>query len=306
MPALSAFEGRILVVAFEGWNDAGEAASSAVRTLREQLEVAPLAVFDSEDLFDYQLVRPIIELSATGQRHISWPAISLYCPEVPKARAESLAADAQLEVSGQNTSNIYLLTGPEPTRNWRSLTADIVELLVAADIRAAVFLGALLADVPHTRPISVFTSSENVDVRSAMDIERSTYEGPTGILSVLAEACESAGITTVSLWASVPHYVQHSPSPKATLALIDRLEELVDVTIPRGELITDSSEWEKSINNLAAHDDEMAGYIAALEEARDETTGAPISGEALAREFENFLRERNSHNGEDNDPSSTL
>ena len=295
MPALAAFEGRILVVAFEGWNDAGEAASSAVRTLRDQLEVAPLAVFDSEDYFDYQLVRPLIEHSPSGQRRISWPAISLYCPQVPQERAESIAADAQLAVSGQNTSNIYLLTGPEPTRNWRSLTSEIVDLLVAADISAVVFLGALLADAPHTRPINVFTSSENADVRTAMDIERSTYEGPTGILSVIAEACENAGIVTVSLWASVPHYVHHSPSPKATLALIDRLEELVDVTIPRGDLITESSEWEASIDSLAANDEEMAGYIAALEEARDETTGAPISGEALAREFENFLRERDSH-----------
>lgn len=292
MPALAAFEGRILVCAFEGWNDAGEAASTAVRTLRDQLDVAPLAVFDSEEIFDYQLVRPQIELTDTGDRRIAWPTITLFCPQVPHVRAASIATDAQLAVSGQNASSVYLLTGPEPTRNWKTFTDEVVDLCLAADIQAVVFLGALLADAPHTRPIAIFTSSENAEVRSAMEIERSTYEGPTGILAVLAAACETAGMVTVSLWASVPHYVHHTPSPKATLALLDSVEELIDVTIPRGELVTQSHEWEHQIDAMARNDDEMASYISALEEARDETTGQPISGEALAREFEDFLRNR--------------
>ena len=159
-------------------------------------------------------------------------------------------------------------------------------------ITGVVFLGAMLADVPHTRPISVFVSSENEQLRHELSVEKSSYEGPVGILSVLGEAAEKAGIPTVSIWASVPHYVHNAPSPKATLAIIDKLEELIDVVIPRGELVDESAAWESGIDVLASEDEDMATYIAQLEQARDTVDSPEASGEAIAQEFEKYLRRR--------------
>jgi predicted ATP-grasp superfamily ATP-dependent carboligase len=152
-------------------------------------------------------------------------------------------------------------------------------------------LGAMLADVPHTRPIHTFVSSENAHVRQQLDVERSSYEGPVGILSVVAMAAEAAGIPTVAIWASVPHYVHQGPSPKATLALIDKLEELVDVVIPRGDLVAEAAAWEAGVNKLASEDEDMTAYIAQLEQARDVADSPQASGESLAQEFERFLRD---------------
>jgi predicted ATP-grasp superfamily ATP-dependent carboligase len=201
-----------------------------------------------------------------------------------------LADDAELHVSGDNASNIYLLLGTEPSRGWKSFTREVLEVLETNHISSIVFLGAMLADVPHSRPISVFTSSENAAVRAELGLERSGYEGPVGILSVLGDAAEKAGILTMSIWASVPHYVHNAPSPKATLALIDKLEEIVDVVIPRGELVTEAAAWESGIDALAGDDDDMASYIEQLEQARDTVDSPEASGEAIAQEFEKYLR----------------
>lgn len=285
------FRGRLLVVAFEGWNDAGEAASSAVRTLQEQLDVIPLHTVDPETYYDFQFNRPIIGFDEEGNRALTWPTSILYSPLVPSESTSSYEGDDDLlDVTGNNAGNIYLLQGVEPSRNWLTFTNEILDIALAADISAIVLLGAMLADVPHTRPISTFVSSENAAVRHELDVERSTYEGPVGILSVIAAAAEEADIPTVAIWASVPHYVHQSPSPKATLALIDKLEELVDVVIPRGELVTEAAEWEENINKLAAEDEDMSSYIAQLEQARDMVDSPEASGESLAQEFERFLR----------------
>lgn len=284
------FGGRILVVAFEGWNDAGEAASSAVRTLHDHLEVFALLTMDSERYYDYQYTRPTVSFDDDGHRVLSWPTTTLFAPLVPTPRGPSLADDAALSVSGSNVGNVYLLLGVEPSRNWQSFAMEVIDAALAADVDAVVFMGALLADVPHTRATPIHVSSENSAVRGQLDVERSQYEGPVGIISVLSQAAEDAGIPTVNMWASVPHYVQHSPSPKATLALIDRLEEIIDVTIPRGTLVEDASAWEESINKLASDDDDMAAYIATLEQARDAVDSPRASGEAIAQEFEKFLR----------------
>ena len=293
------FDGRILVVAFEGWNDAGEAASSTVRALLDQLDVVPLASFDSENYYDFQQVRPIVGFDDEGHRVLTWPTTVLYSPPVPGMSAKPLAQDASLDVTGENGSNIYLMLGQEPTRNWQTFAAEVIDLALAADISGIVFLGALLAEVPHTRPIPIFISSENPTVRSQFDVERSSYEGPVGILAVLADAAERAGIPTMSIWASVPHYVHHAPSPKATLALIDRLEEIVDVTVARGALVNDASEWEASVASLADDDEEMAAYIESLERSRDTFDSPEASGEALAQEFERFLRDSDEKPGAD-------
>jgi PAC2 family protein len=283
--------GRILVVAFEGWNDAGEAASGAVKTLKEQLEVVQLAEVDPELYFDFQFNRPVVT-DDDGRRRLIWPSAAVYGPSLPGHVGADLADDAELTVTGDNAGNIFLLLGTEPSRSWRSFTAEIMDVALAADIGAVVFLGAMLADVPHTRPISVFASSDNAAVRAELGVERSNYEGPVGILSALAEGAEDVGIPTIMIWASVPHYVHNAPSPKAVLALIDKLEELVDVTIPRGTLVDEAAAWEAGIDALAADDEEMATYIQQLEQARDTVDSPEASGEAIAQEFERYLRRR--------------
>ncbi|TFD78042.1 PAC2 family protein [Cryobacterium sp. Sr8] len=288
---------RLLVVAFEGWNDAGEAATGAVRALKELLDVAEIAQVDPEVYFDYQFNRPTIATNEDGRRLIEWPSAIMFGPTTPGAAGAPLAEDAQLRVSGTNAGNIYLLLGTEPSRSWKGFAAEILDAALAADVSAIVFLGAMLADVPHTRPISIFVSSDNPEVRAELEIERSNYEGPVGILSVLAEAAEKVGIPTLSIWASVPHYVHNAPSPKAMLALIDKLEEIIDVVIPRGNLVAEAAEWESGIDALAAEDEEMAAYIAQLEQARDTVDSPEASGEAIAQEFERYLRKRGDGQG---------
>ncbi len=292
MPDQAKFaSGRLLVVAFEGWNDAGEAASGAVRTLKEALDLYPVAEVDPEDYFDYQFNRPSVAIGDDGNRELLWPGVTIYGPVRPNAgRGESIAADAELEVSASNEANIFLMLGTEPSRGWKTFTQEVFEVLEDNDIRGIVFLGAMLADVPHSRPISIFTSSENAAVRAEFGMERSTYEGPVGILSVLADAAEKAGIPTMSIWASVPHYVHNAPSPKATLAIVDKLEEVIDVVIPRGDLVTEAAAWESGIDALAGDDDDMASYIEQLEQARDTVDSPEASGEAIAQEFERYLR----------------
>ncbi len=310
--------GRLLVVAFEGWNDAGEAATGALRLLQEQLDVEMMTEVDTEDYYDFAFNRPVLSQDEDGTRRLIWPGTTLYGPtpvsagdasaddatadssaaespvEAPIEEADDagLAGDAQLRVRSDNTRNIYLLVGTEPSRNWKRFTDEVIGAAQAAGVSGVVLLGAMLADVPHTRPISINVSSENPGVREQLGIERSTYEGPVGILSVLAEGAENRGIPTVSIWASVPHYVHNAPSPKATLALIDKLEELVDVVIPRGTLIDEASVWEAGVDALANDDDEMAGYIRQLEQARDTVDSPEASGEAIAQEFERYLRKR--------------
>lgn len=292
-------EGRLLVVAFEGWNDAGEAASGAVRTLKDLLELYPIAEVESEDYFDYQFNRPVAATDDDGNRMLVWPNVTVYGPvagtresaaERARADADDDSGEASSRQTGGNGGNIHLLLGTEPSRGWKSFTAEILSTVRDTGVTGVVMLGAMLADVPHTRPISVFVSSENAGVRAQFGVERSTYEGPVGILSVLGEAAERAGIPTMSIWASVPHYVHNAPSPKATLALIDKLEEIIDVVIPRGTLVEEAADWESGIDALAGEDEDMSNYIEQLEQARDTVDSPEASGEAIAQEFERYLR----------------
>jgi hypothetical protein len=270
------------VVAFEGWNDAGEAASGVVTTLKDELDVYPIAEVDPEDYFDYQFNRPTVAADDDGVRQLIWPGVTIYGPSTPNT------ADG---------ATVYLLTGTEPSRGWKTFTSEILEVIEDSEITSIVFLGAMLADVPHTRPISVFTSSEDAAVRELLAIERSSYEGPVGILSVLSDAAQKAGIPTAAIWASVPHYVHNAPSPKATLAMIEKLEELIGVVIPRGELATESEAWESGIDALAGDDEEMAEYIKQLEQARDTVDSPEASGDAIAEEFERYLQRRDGKDG---------
>ncbi len=265
--------GSTLVVAFEGWNDAGEAASTAVRTLRDQLRLVPLVEVEPEDYFDYQFNRPVSTFDENGDRVLAWPSVVLSGP-----------------VDGAD--GVHVLLGTEPSRGWKTFAEEVLDAISVAGIERIVFLGAMLADVPHTRPIAVFASSENSSVRERFGLERSSYEGPVGIISVLADAAERAGIPTVSIWASVPHYVHNAPSPKATLALVERLEDFLDVEIARGSLAEDAAAWERGIDELASDDDDMTAYIEQLEQARDTVDSPEASGDAIAEEFERYLRKR--------------
>ncbi|WP_235825254.1 PAC2 family protein [Agromyces badenianii] len=282
--------GRLLVVAFEGWNDAGEAATGAAKLLVERLGLIEVSAVDPELYFDYQFTRPTISVGDDGVRRLEWPGAAIMGPG-------GEASDDDDRVTGPGAENLHVLIGAEPARSWKGFAAELIDAALAADIEGIVLLGAMLADAPHTRPLAVFASSENPEVRSALGVERSSYEGPVGILSVIADQAERGGIPTVSLWASVPHYVHNAPSPKAVLALLGKVEELTGLSIPRGSLEVDAKAWEAGVDALAADDDEMAGYITQLEQARDAVDAPEASGEAIAQEFERYLRRRGEEPG---------
>jgi len=270
---------RIIVAAFDGWNDAGEAATSAVNLLLADRPYDRVLSVDPELYFDYQYTRPTVETDGEGRRRLRWPEATLHRP---------LPRPGDADVGG---TEFWVLTGVEPARAWQAFAAEFVDVALREDVTGFVTLGSMMADVPHTRPISIFAGSDSETLRSSLGLERSTYEGPVGVLSVLGDAAERAGIPSVSLWASVPHYVAgHTPSPKATLALLDRLEELAAADVPRGTLAAEAATWEATIDAAAADDDEMREYIHQLEQARDTVESPEASGDAIAQAFESYLR----------------
>ncbi|MCU1530063.1 MAG: carboxylate--amine ligase [Frondihabitans sp.] len=299
MSTTSSFaEGRLLVVAFEGWNDAGEAASGVARALVEAHDMTTVAELDGEAYIDFQFNRPQAAHDDEGNATLIWPRIQLHA--TPTVASPVTSFDGTLATpDGPAEGGILVLLGAEPSRSWRSFAAEVVDLVDVHDVTGVVFLGAMLADVPHTRPISTFVGSENPDVRGEFSVERSTYEGPVGILSVLAQSLEEAGVPTLSIWASVPHYVHNAPSPKASLAILDKLEEITGMSISRDELVEEAAAWESGIDALAAEDEDMAGYIEQLEQARDTVDSPEASGEAIAQEFERYLRRRDGKSGDD-------
>lgn len=265
---------RIIVAAFDGWNDAGEAASAAAAMLRADVAYEVVHSVDPELYFDYQYTRPQIGLDAEGRRTLTWPEAKLLRP-----------------VDRSDDAEIWLLVGVEPARAWQAFAAEFIDVALREDVTGFVALGSMMSDVPHTRPISVFAGSDNDGVRQSLGLEKSLYEGPVGILSAIGHAAEAVGIPTASLWASVPHYVAgHTPSPKATLALLERLEAVTGIAVPRGDLETEARAWEASIDAAAADDDEMSDYIRQLEQTRDTWDSPEASGDAIAQEFERYLR----------------
>jgi hypothetical protein len=273
---MDALGSRIIVAAFDGWNDAGEAASGAIEVLRDSTEYDLVHSVDPELYFDYQYTRPSTHMDASGHRQLRWPEAGLWRPRTPGPGPE-----------------FWLLTGAEPARAWQAFANEFIDVALRDDVTGFLTLGAMLSDVPHTRPISIFASSPNDQVREAHGVERPLYEGPVGILSVLEHFAERAGIPTASLWASVPHYVASAaPSPKATLALLDRLEELTGADMPRTHLRTEAAAWEASIDAAAADDDDMSEYIRQLERTRDTWDSPEASGDAIAQAFERYLRRR--------------
>lgn len=264
----------MLICAFEGWNDAAESASSAAKLISESLKCQVAQEVDPEDYYDFQFTRPSVSFNEAGDRELTWPGTSFLI---------STEKDP-------NLSRFSVLIGTEPARRWKSFTAEVLEMIEDREIDAVIFLGGMLADTPHTRPITVSSTSQNERVRAQLNVERSTYEGPVGILSTLGIALEEIGIPTMALWAAVPHYVHNSPSPKATLALMAELEKLLGVSFSHGDLADQAFEWERGIDEIAENDEEMSGYIQQLEKNRDEFESEAASGEAIARELEKFLQ----------------
>lgn len=272
------FSGRTLIVAFEGWNDAAESASGAVKFICEQIKADVVASVDPEDYYDFQFTRPTVSYDADGGRILDWPGTEMCIPS-----AEAIADNPGI-------AKLSVLVGTEPARRWKSFAAEVMEMVEDRDIQAVLFLGAMLADVPHTRPIGVMATSQNEHARNELEIEKSQYEGPVGILSVLGIELEKAGIPAVALWASVPHYVHNTPSPKATLSLLIEVEKLVGVQFEHGKLGEEAFAWERGIDEIAEGDDEMSNYISQLEKTRDEVESSAATGESIAKEFEKFLR----------------
>ncbi len=264
----------IMIAAFEGWNDAGEAATAAIEHLSEVWKAEPIAAFDPEDYYDFQVNRPRVILD-DGKRRISWPTTRIL-----------LATSTSLD------RDVLLVQGIEPSTRWRSFTIELLEFARQVGVTKFVTLGALLADVPHTRPIPVTATSEHEDVIHRFDLEPSSYEGPTGIVGVLADAASQADLHSMSCWVAVPHYAGGTPSPKATLGLIAKLEELLDLAIPHGDLPDQSRAWEHGVDELAESDEEVAEYVHSLEEAQDTAELPEATGEAIAREFQRYLRRR--------------
>jgi predicted ATP-grasp superfamily ATP-dependent carboligase len=267
----SVFSNRTLIVAFEGWNDAGEAASAAARFLINSVGGSEISSVDSQQFYDFQFARPMAVLDENGNRTFRWPNASIYRPELT------------------TLFDFRVLLGVEPSRNWIQFSKEIVDAAEAEEIDAVIFLGAMLADAPHSRPISVTATSTNDFVCEAVPAEKSLYEGPVGILSILSAEFEARQIPTMSLWASVPHYVHNGQVPKATLALVSAVEGHLGLQFDHKELPNEAFRWERSVDELAEADEELAEYVATLEKTRDELEGT--NGDTLAREVEQFLRE---------------
>jgi predicted ATP-grasp superfamily ATP-dependent carboligase len=270
----------VIIAAFEGWNDAGEAASAAITHLSTAWPAKQIGAIDPEDYYDFQVTRPVTEVAEGKSQQLIWPTTRL------------LIADQD-----RIDRTVVLLNGIEPNMRWRRFTGELVAAFTELKAEMIILLGALLADSPHTRPVPVTTSASDAALASRVRASPSEYKGPTGILGVLQHACAEAKIPAVSLWAAVPHYVAQPPSPKATLALLRGVEDLLDASLPLADLPQESRAWERGVNELAEQDQEVAEYVRTLEEAKDATDLPEASGDAIAAEFERYLRRRRDHGG---------
>ncbi|MQA83432.1 MAG: PAC2 family protein [Streptosporangiales bacterium] len=270
----------ILVAAFEGWNDAGDAATGAIEHLEQAWKAAPVAALDPEDYYDFQVTRPTVDLVEGTTRKITWPTTRLSMVKLPEAGRD-----------------LVLVRGIEPNMRWQAFCNDLLGVVRDLGAETVVLLGALLADVPHTRSVPITGVASDAGLARSLNLDQSRYEGPTGIVGVLQDTCSRAGFHAVSLWAAVPHYVAQPPCPKATVALLSRLEDILDVALPLDDLTEQASLWESRVDELAQQDEEVAEYVRSLERQKDESELPEASGEAIAQAFERYLRRR----GQDDD-----
>jgi proteasome assembly chaperone (PAC2) family protein len=265
----------VMIAAFAGWNDAGDAATGVIDHLAECWDATPFAEVDPDDYYDFQVNRPTVRVDEGGVRRLDWPTTRLLSARPPGS-----------------DHDMILVKGIEPNMRWRAFCEELLETATELGVRRIVSLGALLADVPHTRPVPVTVSGTEDDVAHTLGLEWSRYEGPTGIVGVFQSSAGAAGFSATSLWAAVPHYVSQSPCPKATLVLVQKVEDLLDVSVPLGDLPDEAQAWQHGVEELATEDPDVAEYVKRLEEARDTTDLPEASGEHIAREFERYLRRR--------------
>jgi predicted ATP-grasp superfamily ATP-dependent carboligase len=270
-----------MVCAFQGWNDAGDAASSAASFLSTSLDARRFARIDSEEFYDFQANRPSVQFNDDNEREIVWPGVEVFEARAPRAPRD-----------------LVLVQGVEPSLHWRAFCAHIVDLAEALGVQVVVSLGALLGDVPHTRPVAISGHATDPALleRAGMQASTSTYEGPTGIVGVLHNACAQAGLPAASLWAGVPHYVAAAANPKAALALVRRVEGLIGVSVDVSELESAAADYERQVGLAVQSDPDIQAFVERLEQAAEnDEEVAPEdvpSGDAIAREFQRFLRQR--------------
>lgn len=274
----------MLIIAFEGWNDAGDAASTALDYVARRFDAEIVATIDPEPFFDFGSTRPMIRLREGGNRSIEWPEVSF----------------SLLETEGRP---LIVLSGPEPRLMWRTFCEQVVEVAQRLGVTTAVSLGALLAEVHHAQPVSVFGASSDAELTQRLGLRKSTYSGPTGIVGVLQDALQRAGVASMSLWASVPTYVPSSTSPKAALALVERLVEVIGIQLSAGDLQIAATRYERQVDDILDDDDELADYAQQIllssvdDEDEDEMAESSfdledVDGDALIEDLENFLRDQ--------------
>ena len=273
----------VLVAAFEGWNDAGEAATTAVRWLHSTTDAREFATIDPEDFYDFTVARPHVKLDEHMVRRIEWPTPTFSAAVRP-----------------ESPHDVIFLVGIEPALKWRSFTACVMEVAEALGVEMVLTLGALLADVPHTRPVRITGTAADAELIARLGFTRSRYEGPTGIVGVITDTCVRAGLKAASLWATTPHYLRETASPKAALALVERLDQLVGVRVDTTELEIASAAYERQVNDMLEGEDDVVDYVRRLEEDSDddldddeETEPFEIpTTEQLAAEVERYLRDQ--------------
>jgi proteasome assembly chaperone (PAC2) family protein len=268
-----------MVCAFQGWNDAGDAASSAVSFLAGALNASRFARIDSEEFYDYQSNRPCVRFNEQKEREIVWPTVEVLAARAPRAPRD-----------------LVLVQGVEPSLRWRAFSSHLVELGEALGVQLVLSLGALLGDVPHTHPVTLTGHASDPALAERLGMQSSTYEGPTGIVGVLHGACIEAGLPSASLWAGVPHYVAAASNPKAALALVRRMEGLLGVSVDVSELEAAAADYERQVGLAVQSDPDIQAFVERLEQAAESEHGAAPeevpSGDILAREFQRFLRQR--------------
>jgi proteasome assembly chaperone (PAC2) family protein len=269
-----------VVCAFSGWNDAGDAASAALTFIGESLGAERFARIDPEEFYDFQSTRPHIAFNEDRSRDITWPGIEIFAARVPRAPRD-----------------LILVQGPEPSMRWRTFCGHIVDLAEALGTQLVVTIGALLADVPHSQPVAITGLASDEALVTKLGLLETTYEGPTGIVGVLHTACTEAGLPSASLWASVPHYVAAAPNPKAALALVRKVEGLVAVSVDATDLENATGEYERQVGLAVQSDPDVQAFVERLEQAAEQDTrplgpGDLPSGDALASEFQRFLRQQ--------------
>ncbi len=265
----------VVIAAFEGWNDAGDAATTAARYLVDRWDAELVADIDPEEFYDFTSTRPEVRLDDDGAREIVWPTTEIHAGSIPGAEQD-----------------VLVIIGTEPQLRWRTYCGELTEVAQELGARLCLTLGALLAEVPHTRPTPIVGTAYDADVVEGLTLQQSQYEGPTGIVGVLHDAWRQAGLRSASLWATVPAYVPGAPSPKAALALVERAAAMLQTWVPTTDLEIASASYERQVSELVDADEETATYVQSLEERHDIDPGALPTAESIAEEVERFLREQ--------------